>query len=101
MSDNNDDTAFGPSTPGAINVTSGNTSGAEGRNPTWDPTNPSAVVTSTDSDIKGVNAKTGLGTMYTDEDPYFDDCSDTNHTTDGALAELTGENIGDLLNSSH
>jgi phospholipase C len=48
-----------------------------------------------------VNSSTGLGVLYSDEDPYFDACSDTNHTTDGALAELTGENIGDLLNQSH
>jgi phospholipase C len=99
MSDNNWDTTFGPSTPGALNVTSGNNSGAEARNPSWDTTDPGAKTTS--KAIVDVNSSTGLGVLYGDEDPYFDACSDTNHTTDGALAELTGENIGDLLNQSH
>jgi len=98
MSDNNWDTSFGPSTPGAINVTSGNTSGAEALNPAWDATDPGGVTTS--SDVVDVNASTGLGTLYSDEDPYYDDCSDSNHATDGALAALTGENIGNLLNNS-
>jgi phospholipase C len=99
MSDNNYDTSFGPSTPGALNVTSGNTAGAKALNPTWDPTNPSAV--STSASIVNVNSSTGLGVLYGDNDPYYDACSDTNHTTDGSLAVLTGTNIGDLLNSSH
>jgi phospholipase C len=99
MSDNNFDTSYGPSSPGAINVTSGDTAGAEALNPTWDPTDPSAPATS--SSIVDVNATTGLGVLYGDNDPYFDGCSDSNHTTDGALAELTGENIGDLLNAQH
>ena len=101
MSDNNYDTAFGPSTPGAINVTSGDTAGAKAFNPTWDTTDPNANVTTTDSDIADVNSATGTGVLFTDSDPYYDDCSDGNHTTDGALAALTGENIGDLLNKSH
>jgi phospholipase C len=101
MSDNNYDTAFGPSTPGAVNVTSGDTAGAEAFNPTWDTTNPNANVTTTDSDIKDVNSSTGLGVLYTDSDPYYDDCSDSSHSTDGPLAALTGENIGNLLNNSH
>ena len=43
MSDNNWDTSFGPSTPGAVNVTSGNTSGAEALNPAWDTTGAGAA----------------------------------------------------------
>ncbi len=99
MSDNNWDTSFGPSTPGAVNVTSGNTSGAEALNPAWDTTGAGAPTTS--SSIIDTSAKSGLGTLYGDEDPYYDDCSDSNHTTDGALAALTGENIGDLLNAKN
>jgi phospholipase C len=97
MSDNNWDTSFGPSTPGAINVTSGNTSGAEALSPAWSST-PGAPTTS--ADIASVNSSTGLGTLFSDEDPYYDDCSDGNHASNGALAALTGENIGDLLNNS-
>jgi phospholipase C len=99
MSDNDYDTSYGPSTPGALNVTSGNTSGAKALNPTWDPTDPSAATTS--SSIVDVNPTTGEGVLYGDNDPYYDACSDSNHTTDGALAALSGENIGDLLNQQH
>jgi phospholipase C len=99
MSDNNYDTAFGPSTPGAINVTSGNTAGAKALNPTWDPTDPSGAATSTA--VVDVNKTTGLGVLYSDNDPYYDACSDTNHTTNGSLVALTGENVGDLLNQQH
>jgi phospholipase C len=97
MSDNNWDTSFGPSTPGALNVIAGNTSGAKALDPAWSST-PGAPATS--SAIAGVQS-TGLGTMYGDEDPYYDTCSDTSHTTTGALGVLTGENIGDLLNAKH
>ena len=97
MSDNNWDTTFGPSTPGALNVTSGDTSGAKALNPTWyRPTparRPRRAPSSADVD--------GLGTLNGDKDPYYDDCSDTNHTTTGALGAMTGKNIGDLLNASH
>jgi phospholipase C len=99
MSDNDWDTSFGPSSPGAINVTSGNTSGAEALNPAWDTTGAGTPTTS--SNIIDVSAKSGLGTLYGDQDPYYDDCSDTNHTTDGALAALTGQNIGDLLDAKN
>jgi phospholipase C len=98
MSDNNWDSSFGPSTPGAVNVTSGNTSGAKALDPAWSAT-PGATATSTS--VVDVNAKTGLGTMYGDIDPYYDQCSDTNHTTTGALGVLTGENIGNLLNAKN
>ena len=98
MSDNDWDTSFGPSTPGAINVTSGNTSGAKALDPAWSAT-PGAPTTS--SAVVDVNSSTGLGTMYGDIDPYYDQCSDTSHTTTGALGALTGENIGDLLNAKH
>ncbi len=98
MSDNNWDTTFGPSTPGALNVTSGNTEGAKALDPAWSAT-PGAPATSTA--IAGVNPATGLGTMNGDVDPYYDQCSDASHTTTGALGVLTGKNIGDLLNARH
>jgi phospholipase C len=97
MSDNDWDTSFGPSSPGAINVVSGNTSGAQALSPAWSST-PGEVTPS--ADIASINSSTGLGTLYTDQDPYYDDCSDSNHASNGALAALTGQNIGDLLNDS-
>jgi phospholipase C len=99
MSDNNWDTSFGPSTPGALNVTSGNTSGAEALNPAWDTTGAGTPTTS--SNVIDTSAKTGLGTLYGDQDPYYDDCSNGSHATNGALAALTGQNIGDLLNTKN
>src|SRR6202020_964466 len=99
MSDNDWDTSFGPSTPGAVNVTSGNTSGAEALNPAWDTTGAGQPTTS--SSIVDTSAKTGLGTLFGDQDPYYDDCSDGNHATNGSLAALTGQNLGDLLNAKN
>jgi phospholipase C len=91
MSDNNWDTTFGPSTPGALNVASGNTGGAKALTPVWAPS-PSQPATST-----AIND----GSMNGDVDPYFDTCSDTNHTTTGALGMMTGQNVGDQLNAGH
>ena len=91
MSDNDWDTTFGPSTPGALNVISGATGGAKALTPPWSPT-PNQPATS--SAVNG-------GAMNGDVDPYFDTCSDTNHTTTGALGVMSGENVGDLLNASH
>jgi phospholipase C len=91
MSDNNWDTVFGPSTPGALNVISGNTGGASALTPTWS-SNPSQPTTS--SAING-------GSVTGDPDPYYDTCSDSNHTTTGAVATLSGKNVGDLLNAKH
>jgi phospholipase C len=91
MSDNDWDTTFGPSTPGALNVMSGDTAGASALTPAW-ATNPSQPATS--SAIHD-------GSMNGDVDPYFDTCSDTNHTTTGALGVMSGQNVGDLLNAQH
>jgi phospholipase C len=74
MSDNSFDTEFGPSTPGALNLISGQTHGAV-------PTMPSA-------------APVANGTVFSDIDPTFDDCS----TASGNTLSMTGTNIGDLLN---
>jgi phospholipase C len=93
LSDNSFGSTYGPSTPGALNLIAGNTYG----------------VTSVDS-VTGQQTPTpagfvrspgsnGVGTLYGDNDPAFDDCSDNNHTATGALAAMSGQNIGDLLNN--
>jgi phospholipase C len=93
MSDNSYDTAYGPSTPGAVNLVSGQTYGATAVNSvTGAPTTASFV---------GAPNTAGVGTLYTDADPAFDDCSDTNHTSTSPLAELSGQNVGDLLNQKN
>jgi phospholipase C len=98
MSDNDFDTAFGPSTPGAINVTSGNTSGgyAVDANDTSTP----GVKTTASGEVSALGSD-GTGTIYGDIDPFYDQCSDSNHTTTSPEGVLTGENIGDLLNNAH
>jgi phospholipase C len=97
MSDNNWDTTFGPSTPGALNVSSGNTGDAKALSPAWSSTPGQPAPSSAVTDVQS----NGLGTMSGDVDPYYDQCSDGNHTSVGALGAMTGANIGDLLNTKH
>jgi phospholipase C len=88
MSDNNWDTTFGPSTEGAISVTSGLSTGGYALTPSGAPTTASSAITPD-------------GTFYGDIDPYYDECSDSNHTSTNPEGVLTGENIGELLNARH
>ena len=74
MSDNSFGTTFGPSTPGAVNLVSGQTHGA------------------TPTDIAGLVSN---GSIINDARPAFDDCSK------GATAALSGKNVGDLLNDKN
>ncbi len=77
LSDNSFGTVFGPSTPGALNLISGDTHGAVASNPALAPVSN--------------------GTFYSDADPLYDDCS----TTNGNTVAMTGQNIGDLLNKKN
>ena len=88
MSDNNWDTTFGPSTEGAISVSSGLSSGGY-------------AVTPSGTKTSDPNAVTSDGTIYGDLDPYYDQCSDSDHTSTNPEGVLTGQNIGDLLNTKH
>ncbi|MBS1815674.1 MAG: alkaline phosphatase family protein [Acidobacteria bacterium] len=78
MSDRQFDVIFGPSTPGAINLASGQTNG---------------VVN--DQNAEGGIVADGNGgfTMTADPQPSGDVCS----STSDALVHMTGRNIGDLL----
>jgi phospholipase C len=92
LSDNSYDSNYGPSSPGAINLISGNTHGIRAVDSrTGQPVTDSYVVQAPDA--------RGVGTMINDPDPAYDDCSDSNHTATSALGALTGRNVGDLLNS--
>jgi phospholipase C len=84
MSDNSYNTTFGPSTPGALNLVSGQTWGAI----STDPANDTYGVVSPDSD--------NVGTVVNDPDPTFDDCS--NHYAHVSMKY--GKNVGDLLNAN-
>src|SRR5439155_5232795 len=82
MSDNSYGTTFGPSSPGAINLVSGDT-GDVGQ-------------TINGADTNGDTVPDGKGgrSVIDDAQPYYDDCS----TRDAA--SLTGKNIGDDLNAA-
>ncbi|WP_199100341.1 alkaline phosphatase family protein [Dyella sp. ASV21] len=81
MSDNSYNTTFGPSTPGAINLVSGQTNG----------------VTQT---LNGTGAVVADGqggqTLISDADPIGDVCS----SPSGNQVQLGGRNIGDMLNDA-
>jgi phospholipase C len=94
MSDNNYDSDFGPSSPGAINLVSGNDGGGYAVSPTTGAkvSDPGSV---------GSLDSNGVGTIYGDLDPAYDACSDSSHTSTNPVGVLTGQNIGNLLNARH
>jgi phospholipase C len=80
LNDNSYDTNFGPSTPGAINLISGQTNGIT------DQANAGGDV---------IEDGSGGFTLISDADPVGDVCS----TTTGAVVQFGGQNVGELLNS--
>jgi len=72
MSDNSFNTTFGPSTPGALNLVSGQTHGT----------------------VDAIAGVTSNGTVINDADPGYDDCSA------GSTIHMTGTNVGDLLSAA-
>jgi phospholipase C len=94
MSDNNYDTTFGPSTPGALNLISGSDGDGYAVSPT------TGAVEADPGTVSALNSD-GLGTIYGDLDPAYDDCSDTSHTSTSPVGVMTGKNIGDLLNAKN
>jgi phospholipase C len=82
MSDNSYGTTFGPSSPGAINLASGNTGGV------------GLMINGANTNGDTVGDGHGGYTLIDDAQPYYDDCS----TRDAA--SLKGKNIGDELNAA-
>jgi phospholipase C len=77
LSDDFFDVIFGPSTPGAIDLVSGQTHGVF------------------PEDLKtGEEVLTAHGTLIADPDPEFDDCSSA------PVARMTGNNVGELLSKA-
>jgi phospholipase C len=92
MNDNAWTDTFGPSTPGALEVVSGQN---EGMTMTPNPKNPS-VTTSNNAIADGQ----GSFTMIGDLDPTTDVCTAAAQTTtSGPTGMMGGKNIGDLLNA--
>lgn len=94
MSDNSFSVGFGPSTPGAINLISGNTHGVS----SYDPKTLKKTKVPDSYAVQSPD-KNGVGTMINDPDPAWDDCSNDSHASKNNLAALSGRNIGDKMNS--
>ncbi len=88
LSDNAFGTTFGPSSPGAINVASGDTGNVDTSHSINTP--PISTPTSPNGDITADG--TGGFSLTSDAQPFWDDCS-----TRDAVA-MNGTNIGDVLN---
>jgi phospholipase C len=91
MSDNSFGTTFGPSSPGAINLVSGNTGAVD---MTHTANSPSVASTSSPNADLTADGKGGFS-LTSDAQPYWDDCS-----TRDAVA-MSGKNIGDELDAAH
>jgi len=81
MSDNSFSTTFGPSTPGALNLISGQTNGV------------TSTLNGTGDEVDGGN---GSLTVVSDADPIGDVCSNPTRNQ----VQLAGKNIGDLLSAA-
>jgi phospholipase C len=85
LNDNSYDTQFGPSTPGAINLISGNTNGAVAHG--------------------GTSSAIANGTLFGDGEPLYDQCSNastplnSDGTPGGVTVSFAGKNVGDLMNA--
>jgi phospholipase C len=102
MSDNSYSNVFGPSTPGALNVTSGNSFGAIcGPATAVYAASPCTAAPGSSSGTPDSPQPQGPGTVYSDADPNYDVCSSTqDHKTPAQTIQMGGKNIGDLLNQA-
>jgi len=95
MSDNHFSTTLGPSTPGALNLVSGQTHGVKEYSAAGAPVSTPSAGSYT---VRQPDAN-GIGTVTNDPDPVYDDCSKNSHASANNLAAMTGKNVGDLLNA--
>ncbi|HEY5316334.1 MAG TPA: alkaline phosphatase family protein [Solirubrobacteraceae bacterium] len=86
LGDNSYSSSFGPSSPGAVNLISGNTNGATAHG--------------------GTSSSVANGTLFGDQDPYYDQCSNptvalnSDGSPGGVTVSMSGRNVGDQMNSS-
>jgi phospholipase C len=90
MSDNSYGTTPGPSSPGAINLVSGDTGGVDTGHMANSPSVATLLHPNADLVADGLGGKT----LISDAQPYWDDCS-----TRDAVG-MTGKNVGDELNTA-
>ncbi|GGZ88059.1 phospholipase C [Streptomyces echinoruber] len=98
LNDRSFSSVYGPSTPGALNLASGQTHGVISVDPKSGTDHPRQTLTPDPYAVKSPDAQ-GVGTVVNDPDPAYDDCAGKNHTSSNALAVMRGRNIGDLLNA--
>jgi phospholipase C len=93
LNDNSYTSQFGPSSPGALNLVSGQTNGFD---TTFDVLGPTNNLLHTTHEAFGDASQTPSDlTLIGDADPYGDVCSNPN----GDQVTMHGKNIGDLLNA--
>jgi len=100
MNDNSYSTTFGPSTPGALNLISGQTHGAR-----LAP-DLSGRVGGAGGNVTAIDPATGVGSVIGDPrpSPALDDCtlpSPAAPANPRTYITMTGRNVGDLLNDHH
>ncbi|MDI5967230.1 phospholipase C [Streptantibioticus silvisoli] len=98
LNDHSFSSNYGPSTPGALNLVSGDTHGVYSVDPASGTENPRQTATPDPYTVVSPDAN-GVGTVANDPDPAYDDCADSDHTSTDALAVMKGRNVGDLLNA--
>ncbi len=84
LNDNSFGSTFGPSTPGVLNLVSGQTNGVD------------TALSTSGASSKYTTGGGGTFTLYSDADPYMDVCS-----TSSAQVTMTAQNIGDLLTAAN
>ena len=93
MSDNSWVTQFGPSSPGAINLISGQTNGFSATLHVFTGTPPVTLLHTTHEAYGDASGSPSTLTLIGDADPLGDACSGSEQV------QMAGRNIGDLLNA--
>lgn len=99
MSDNSFGTTFGPSTPGAVNLVSGNTYPATlaPKKANGSPSNPAGQIAGGTAD-----PTVTVGAVVGDPRPHLDECTQTTPGLAGSnQITMGGKNVGDLLNAKN
>ena len=106
MNDNSYSDTFGPSTPGALNVTAANTYGvicgpSSGPSSAVYPSTTPACTATPGATPATAQSGPPTGTVYGDADPNYDICSATEDgKSAGSTIQMGGQNIGDLLSKA-
>jgi hypothetical protein len=95
LNDNNYTTQFGPSTPGAINLISGQTNGVVATKNVFSSSTPPTLLHGTHEAWGDAAHTVSNITEIGDGDPLNDVCSNPNLDQ----VQMAGKNIGDLLNA--